>query len=322
MNNPDHSSIFFKNAGMQAWLNEQLAQSSSICAAHGDYSHWQQTLVQLTRYRAEKYNLSLDAIQIGEKRQLNQDEYNHLEKQLQSLHPWRKGPFSLFGVEIDSEWRSDYKWKRLSGKISALESRSILDVGCGNGYFMLRMLGEGAKWVLGIDPTVLFSMQFKALTRLIADNINAVILPVGIDDLANDMACFDSVFSMGILYHRRSPIDHLRKLYTCLRPGGELILETLVIEDSNKKLLVPCSRYAKMRNVWFIPATAVIEVWLHRTGFNNIKLIDVSVTSPEEQRSTNWMKYESLSDFLDPQDRSKTVEGYPAPTRAIFVANR
>jgi len=322
MNKPDHSSIFFKDAGMQAWLNEQLAQSSSICAAHGDYSYWQQTLEQLTRYSAEKYNLSLDTIQIGEKRQLSQDKYNHLEKLLKRLHPWRKGPFSLFGVEIDSEWRSDYKWKRLSGKISPLESRSVLDVGCGNGYFMLRMLGEGAKWVLGIDPTVLFNMQFRALTQTVSHNINARILPVGIDDLPAHPGCFDSVFSMGILYHRRSPIDHLGRLYSCLRPGGELVLETLVLDEPGEKLLVPHSRYAKMRNVWFIPTTTTLTIWLHRTGFSNIKLVDVSTTSREEQRSTDWMKYESLSDFLDPGDQSKTIEGHPAPTRAIFIASK
>ncbi|MEY8213807.1 MAG: DUF1698 domain-containing protein, partial [Colwellia sp.] len=30
---------------------------------------------------------------------------------------------------------------------------------------------------------------------------------------------------------------------------------------------------------------------------------------------------QSLSDFLDPQDKNKTIEGYPAPQRAIFIAN-
>ncbi len=322
MNNPNHSSTFFTDAGIQAWLNKQLKQSGTIYSAHGDYSRWQQTLEQLSQYRAEKTNLSLDLIQIGEKNQLSQEEHRHLEKQLQSLHPWRKGPFSLFGVEIDSEWRSDYKWQRLSGKISPLASRSILDVGCGNGYFMLRMLGEGAKQVLGIDPTVLFNLQFRALTSLIPEGINATMLPIGIDALPDDLASFDSVFSMGILYHRRSPIDHLRKLFSCLRPGGELILETLVLDEKDEKLLVPQSRYAKMRNVWFIPTTTALAVWLHRTGFSNIKLVDVSITSQQEQRSTDWMRYESLSDFLDPDNKSKTIEGHPAPARAIFVANR
>ncbi len=322
MNYPDSWSTFFKDAALQAWLNKQLTLSESIFAAHGDYRRWHQTLKQLSQYSAEKYNLSLPTIQIGEKRQLSQDQYDHLEDQLRNLHPWRKGPFNIFGVKINSEWRSDFKWQRLVDKISPLKSKKILDVGCGNGYFMLRMLGEGARCVLGIDPTVLFNMQFRALTRFISHDINARILPVGIDDLPVRLTCFDSVFSMGILYHRRSPIDHLNRLYSCLRPGGELVLETLVLDAPEEKLLVPHSRYAKMRNVWFIPTTTALTVWLHRTGFSNIRLVDVSTTSREEQRSTNWMKYESLSDFLDPDDRNKTIEGHPAPTRAILVATR
>ncbi|GMR06940.1 MAG: tRNA 5-methoxyuridine(34)/uridine 5-oxyacetic acid(34) synthase CmoB [Gammaproteobacteria bacterium] len=322
MNHPDPWTTCFNDTPLQPWLNEQLSLADKICSSHGDYIRWHKTLQQLSQYATDKFNLSLPAIQIGREDKLGKDKYNHLNDLLYNLHPWRKGPFNVFGVEINSEWRSDFKWQRLADKISPLKSRKILDVGCGNGYFMLRMLGEGAKCVLGIDPAVLYNMQFRALSRLIAGNINAAALPIGIDDLPDDLACFDNVFSMGILYHRRSPIDHLSKLYSCLRPGGELVLETLVLDESEEKLLVPHSRYAKMRNVWFIPTTTALTIWLHRTGFNNIKLVDVSTTSREEQRSTDWMKYESLSDFLDPGDQSKTIEGHPAPTRAIFVASR
>jgi len=33
------------------------------------------------------------------------------------------------------------------------------------------------------------------------------------------------------------------------------------------------------------------------------------------------MKFDSLSDFLLPSDETKTIEGYPSPKRAIFIAN-
>ena len=42
-----------------------------------------------------------------------------LRDQLQTLQPWRKGPFSLFGVHIDTEWRSDWKWSRVAPHLSA-----------------------------------------------------------------------------------------------------------------------------------------------------------------------------------------------------------
>jgi len=173
--------------------------------------------------------------------------------------------------------------------------------------------------VIGIDPTPLFSLHFATVKRYIPD-ANAFIIPVGIDDMPAEMGCFDSVFSMGILYHRRSPLDHLIQLKELLRSEGELVLETLVVEGDEHACLIPDGRYAKMRNVFFIPSVKMLEIWLKRCGFNNIHCVDVNTTSLEEQRATEWMTFESLPDFLDPNDRSKTIEGYSAPIRATIIA--
>ena len=146
--------------------------------------------------------------------------------------------------------------------------------------------------------------------------------PLGIEQLPPDIKGFDTVFSMGVFYHRQSPFEHLADLRGALCNGGELVLETLVIEGGEGQVLVPQGRYAKMRNVWFIPTTETLHKWLQRAGFKDVKLIDVSVTTVDEQRSTEWMRFESLADYLDPQDQSLTIEGYPAPRRAIFIAKR
>ena len=146
------------------------------------------------------------------------------------------------------------------------------------------------------------------------------LLPIGIDDMPA-LQQFDTVFSMGVLYHRRSPLDFLQQLKNQLRPGGELVLETLVVEGDEHTVLVPGDRYAKMRNVWFIPSVAALIHWLQRIGFNNVRLADLNHTSVAEQRKTDWMENESLIDFLHPTDHSKTIEGYPAPLRAVIIAN-
>jgi tRNA (mo5U34)-methyltransferase len=181
------------------------------------------------------------------------------------------------------------------------------------------MLGEGADLVLGIDPTLISVMQYQVLQRYLGDR-NHYVLPLGIEDVPAGLACFDSVFSMGVLYHRRSPLDHLFELRACLRPGGELILETLVVAGNEGQVLMPEGRYAKMRNVWFVPAVATMLLWLRRCGFKKIECVDVNRTSVEEQRQTEWMTFESFTDFLDPDDHTKTIEGYPAPLRAVFIA--
>jgi tRNA (mo5U34)-methyltransferase len=74
--------------------------------------------------------------------------------------------------------------------------------------------------------------------------------------------------------------------------------------------------------VWFLPSNDALIQWLTRVGFVDIKKVDGSITSVEEQRATEWMTNHSLADFLDPNDPSLTVEGYPAPKRTVFIATK
>ena len=147
-------------------------------------------------------------------------------------------------------------------------------------------------------------------------------LPLKGEQLPRPLGVFDTVFSLGVLYHRKTPIEHLEELKDCLVPGGELVLESLVIDADDAAVLVPEDRYAQMRNVWNIPCPSVLEDWLQQAGFVNIRVVNVNQTSLQEQRATDWMVFQSLKDFLDPDDINKTVEGYPAPCRAILVADK
>jgi len=319
-----------REAGMQDWadcIGQQLYRRLAE-KPHGDMPTWRDALLGMPLPDASDLILDQGAVQVGLAEGITLAQRTALQEALMQLHPWRKGPFDLHGVRVDTEWRSDWKWARLEPHIAPLQDRKVLDVGCGNGYHCWRMAGAGASLVIGIDPTQLFHMQFEALQRLFAvvpgsaETLQRVIhLPLGIEDVPPAMKAFDSVFSMGVLYHRRSPIDHLMELREALRPEGELVLETLVIDGDEHAVLIPEGRYAKMRNVWFIPSVAMLERWLRRAGLRNVRTVDVTTTSLEEQRTTPWMQFESLADYLDPSDRSRTVEGYPAPRRAIVLAN-
>lgn len=285
---------------------------------HGDMDSWLTMLEALPEITPSSVDL-LNAVRIGKREDCSDEQRAELEQHLRLLHPWRKGPISIFGIDINTEWRSDWKWQRLEPHIHPLAGRSILDVGCGNGYYALRMVGAGAKLVVGIDPGQKYIMQFYALKHYLGE-IPAHLLPLGVEDIPPDLQAFDTVFSMGVLYHRRSPLDHLLELKGCLRPGGELVLETLVIEGDEQAVLVPRDRYQQMRNVWFLPSTAALSLWLQRCGFKDVRVVDVTHTSLAEQRKTDWMQFDSLADFLDPNDHSKTIEGYPGPMRAVVLA--
>lgn len=285
---------------------------------HGRAAEWDAVLEALPQNAATDVDFTTDTIRIGHT--ANAADTEAIRASLQQFRPWRKGPWSLLGIDIDTEWRSDWKWARLAPHLAPLEGRLLLDVGAGNGYYMLRALGAGARFALGVDPTLLFLYQFAAVRRL-AGAMDASLLPLRGEDLPA-FGCFDTVLSMGVLYHRRGPIDHLTELLSTLRPGGELVLETLVIDGDEQEVLVPEDRYAKMANVWFIPSTAALELWLARAGFENIRTVDVTRTTTDEQRATDWMIFQSLADFLDPGTEHLTIEGLPAPTRAIVLANR
>jgi tRNA (mo5U34)-methyltransferase len=239
---------------------------------------------------------------------------------LLSLAPWRKGPFEVNGVTIDSEWRSNLKWDRLKDRITPLANRAVLDVGSGNGYTALQIRDAGARAVIGIDPTLLYVMQFLAL-EVFGRSQAVFILPLRLHELPPNSGKFDTTFSMGVLYHQRSPLEHLRQLGETLRPGGQLVLETIFVPGEESFACTPTDRYARMRNVWLLPTISELCTWLRRSGFVDVEVIDESLTTTDEQRSTEWMAFESLQEALRPGDPEWTVEGWPAPRRVVVVAN-
>lgn len=297
--------------GLQAQLDSKLAKG------HGDLARWRSALEALPALQPGRIDL-LDSFTL--EADCDDATRAQVHQALMGLSPWRKGPFNVFGVHVDTEWRSDWKWSRVAPHLD-LQGKRVLDVGCGNGYYQWRMLGAGAESVIGIDPNWLFFCQFQAMQRYLPQ-LPAWHLPFALEDLPERLEGFDTVFSMGVLYHRKSPIDHLLALKDCLVRGGELVLETLVVPGDERQVLVPEDRYAQMRNVWFLPSVAALELWMRRAGFSDVRCVDVSTTSIQEQRSTEWMRYQSLEHFLDPEDHSRTVEGLPAPMRAVILGRK
>ncbi|MGM0435134.1 MAG: tRNA 5-methoxyuridine(34)/uridine 5-oxyacetic acid(34) synthase CmoB [Pseudomonadota bacterium] len=314
---------WLRDSGRNQW-HEQLEQRlTSVFETHphGDLPRWMAALNQLPRIPGAEADLDQPTVTLRTAEALTDIQRQQLEQGLRGLMPWRKGPFDFFGTHIDTEWRSDWKWDRVRPGLSNLQDRAVLDVGCGSGYHCWRILGAGARRVVGIDPGMLFLVQFQAV-RTYLDDPNAHLLPQRLEDLPHQLQLFDTTLSLGVLYHRRSPIDHLIELKGTLKPGGELVLETLVIEGEMGETLMPEDRYARMRNVWFIPSVPTLERWLQRAGYRDIECVDVTRTTTDEQRATDWMQFQSLPDFLDPEDGHRTIEGYPAPRRATLVARK
>lgn len=293
---------------------------------NGNLERWLNAFEQLEQQFPGNtdYDLNQSAITVAKEKPLSTEQSQTLEEVLRAFHPWRKGPFSIHDTYIDTEWHSDWKWDRVLPHLSPLQGRRVLDIGCGSGYHLWRMLGEQAELAIGVDPSLLFMNQFRILKHFIGESAPAYFLPLTLEQLpvSKKGGAFDTVFSMGVLYHRRSPIDHIYELKNQMLPGGELVLETLVVPDDYGQLLVPEDRYAQMRNVWFLPSVFELTRWLERCGFLDVRCVDLNQTSTEEQRTTDWMQWNSLKDFLDPNDTNLTIEGHPAPLRAVMIAKK
>ena len=305
------------NSSLEAHRNKlkQITETAIDGINQGDLSRWLSAYDKLPEFPTATWIHGQNAITL---KTLTEHTFA-AEDALKELQPWRKGPFQLGDVYIDAEWRSDFKWQRLLPSLPDLKNRTVLDVGCGNGYYMFRMAEHQPRLLLGVEPGLLQNVQFWAIEKYA--NTGAAVLPLKVQDLPDGMTCFDVVFSMGILYHRKSPIGHLEQLKSLLSQKGTLVLETLVVSGDELTCLVPQGRYAQMRNVWFLPSVDMLCGWLKKIGFKNIQVIDESLTTPDEQRTTEWMKFHSLSEFLS-ANQKQTVEGYSPPKRVIITCQK
>ena len=294
----------------RAWIN----QDKKGFRRHRD------PFLALSRFRAKHLDLAGDTVTIGRADEVSPDEQEQIRGHLRQFMPWRKGPFSVYGIDIDAEWRSERKWQRLIPHLPDLEGKIVADIGCNNGYYMFRMAPYKPRLVLGFEPTVQHYYCFKALNGMAGlDQLQIDLL--GVEHLNLFPSCFDVVFLMGVIYHRPSPVDTLKDILTALRPGGSLLLESQAIPGEDPIALFPETTYAKVPGTYFVPSGACLCNWLKKAGFVDIELFCSHPMSAEEQRRTDWMTFESYLDFLDPKAPHLTLEGYPAPLR-VFVKAR
>jgi tRNA (mo5U34)-methyltransferase len=317
-----------RSIGATQWADRLPALLGDILRArrHGEFDGWLEAIQALPVVPTRHCRLDAPSVTVGTPEEATPAQRTLIREGLQRLHPWRKGPFDLFGLRVDAEWRSDLKWARVAPHLAALPGRRVLDVGCGNGYYAWRLCGAGARLVVGVDPSQRCLAQYLAVRRLLRWGHSELppfhFLPVRLEDLPEASGCFDTVLSMGVIYHRRDPLAHLAALRDLLCPGGQLVLEGLVIRGEGEAVLRPAGRYACMANVRAIPTVARLCRWVAKAGLTSVRVVDVAPTTVAEQRRTEWMRFHSLADFLDPDDPGRTVEGHPAPLRAVCVATR
>lgn len=260
-----------------------------------------------------------DWVGIDTNEELSKDEIKTIKDTAKVLIPWKKGPFRVFNLEIDSEWQSNIKYNLLRPHFD-LKDKIVADIGCNNGYYMFRMLEDEPKKVIGFDPSAITMLQFDFINHFAKTNV--VYERLGVEHLELYNHKFDFIFMLGVLYHRADPIGTLKSLCRGLNKNGEIIIDTFMIDGDEEIALTPNGRYSKIPNIYFIPTIPALKNWLSRAGFIDIEVLVTTTTTKEEQRATSWSFEQSLEDFLDKDDPDRTVEGYPAPKRVYIKAKK
>jgi len=285
------------------------------CLTWKNIKPFQEAIKSLANYSDTKLFLG-DKIHV-ELRDISDEEAEQIKQTALLMKPWRKGPFSINRLFIDSEWQSYIKYNLIEPHFD-LRGKVVGDIGCNNGYYLFRMLSQEPKKLIGFDPSAIYYSQFHFLNHFIKSNIIYELL--GVEHVAFYEHKFDILFCLGVLYHRSDPVEVLKSLYKGLSPNGELILDTFMIDGEDDICLVPKDRYSKIPNVYFVPSINALKNWCNRAGFQRVEVLDTMLTKASEQRKTEWIDTQSLEDFLDPNDPTKTVEGYPAPKRVYIKA--
>ena len=232
-----------------------------------------------------------------------------------NLRSWRKGPFKIDDILIDSEWRSFVKFNLLTPHMD-LADKVVGDIGCNNGYYLFRMLPQRPKKLIGFDPGVMSFLQFKFIDAYVRSGIEYDLL--GVEHLPHYGVKFDALFCLGVLYHRSDPVRTLKELKGALNAGGELFLDTMYLDMDGDFALSPKNTYSKIPNIYFMPTISALLNWCERANFKDAQILATKSTDAHEQRKTEWILGQSLGDFLDPADPTRTVEGYPAPKRVYL----
>lgn len=308
-----------KTANKDAIRARRAETASRLAQPKKGFLRFREPYEAVQHLQARFTDFSKDAVTIGAAEELSKADRCLVQKAMRGFMPWRKGPFDVFGIEIDAEWQSWRKWDRLLPALPDLAGKIVADIGCNNGYYMFRLLPHKPRCVVGLEPFLQHYYCFKALRRMAgADELFIELM--GVEDIPLFPSCFDVVLLMGIIYHRISPVEMLREIRAAMRPGGVLILESQAIPGEAPVALFPEERYAKVPGTYFVPTANCLRNWLLRTGFAQVEVFCRHPMSSEEQRKTAWMTFESYEDFLDPGNPDLTVEGYPAPLRVFLKA--
>lgn len=160
------------------------------------------------------------------------------------------------------------RWEKVRDALPEdMTGMSVLDAGCSDGYFSIKIAERGASRVLAVDGA---AEPIKRIDWVIEHfglkNVESRVQMLDRTS-ARKLGKFDLVFAMAVFYHMRDPITGIEMLASL---GDRLLLETIVVPD-RKDCYFKVKRPGGESGVpKLIPSTACLEMLMRWAGYDKI----------------------------------------------------
>jgi len=185
-------------------------------------------------------------------------------------HSFRFGDVQSKGSDKLQDWKLSVLPKDYSGK-------SVMDIGCADGFFSFDAEEKGADGVLAIDDEPREQRPTRELAfQLLDSKVRYKQLDLYDFDSQLD-EYFDIIIFMGVLYHLKYPLFGLEKVVKKLAKGGTLYLETeysilYSIMGQSAAEFIKDDRLQKDPTNWWVPSIKCIRDMMEVAGLSDIEV--------------------------------------------------
>ena len=191
----------------------------------------------------------------------------------------------------------DYRRRLFRSKIKLIkkyisEEGSVLDLGCGMGFFLLEMQKEGY-YVQGLDIS-----EYAA--DIATNKLNTRIFSGDLSDISFEHKQFDIVTFWDVLEHLYNPVKSLKEVSRIIKQNGVLIIETLNISSLTARVLKEkWPLYFPPYHLYYYNRKSISRL-LEKTGFEIVKSFPVQtyIKSSSGYKAFRYFQYSVIRGLI------------------------
>ncbi len=183
----------------------------------------------------------------------NDDRSDANDYMLQSSH---EDLAKIFDATERDAWQQPEK---VIGFLGDIESKTIVDVGSGSGYFSFRLAKAGARVIAADIDTTFLQIIEKKRQQLNIDTKDLLPIHLSEDELNIENNSADIIFFVNVYHHISNRVNYFSNVNTKLKKNGKIV----IIDFYKKNLPVGPPKHHKI-------SKEIVEKELTEAGYNNL----------------------------------------------------